>query len=250
MKYFKGFWMALGMFCGIPLPFHIWDEKHTSVMVASLPLVGGIIGFLWWLAGTALIYAEAPLVMSAAILTVVPFLITGFIHLDGYMDTSDAILSYRPAPEKLRILKDPNVGAFAVIMLAILLILQFAAVFTVTEQGTNLALLIAIPVISRGCAAFSVYAVRHIPESNYTAMLAQNVKTTHKIFTAAIIITAVTAAVLYAGITGLIAGLAVVICFAAAMANAYRHFKGIAGDMIGYSLVIGELGGLIAWVLF
>ena len=44
-------------------------------------------------------------------------LITGGIHIDGYMDTMDAVHSYGDREKKLEILKDSHIGAFAVIML-------------------------------------------------------------------------------------------------------------------------------------
>lgn len=52
-------------------------------------------------------------------------IITGMLHLDGFMDVCDAILSRRSKEEKLRILKDSATGAFAVIPLVILFFLQF-----------------------------------------------------------------------------------------------------------------------------
>ena len=39
------------------------------------------------------------------------------IHVDGFMDTMDAMHSYLPREEKLRILKDSHIGAFSVICL-------------------------------------------------------------------------------------------------------------------------------------
>ena len=44
--------------------------------------------------------------------------VTGGFHIDGFMDTMDAFHSYKPREEKLAILKDSHIGAFAVIMLA------------------------------------------------------------------------------------------------------------------------------------
>ena len=43
-------------------------------------------------------------------------LVTGGIHMDGYMDTMDALHSYGSREKKLEILKDSHIGAFAVIM--------------------------------------------------------------------------------------------------------------------------------------
>ena len=238
--------MALGMFCAIPLPLHIWDAKLTATMVASLPLVGLVVGALWWLAALLLTAITFPIVMVAAILTVTPFFIAGFIHLDGYMDTSDALLSRRPLEDKLRILKDPNVGAFAVVMLVILFLLQFAAVYTVVEGGRYLALLISVCVVSRCCSALAIFVLRHLPISNYGATLSQNIGTRHRLFVLLLGGAAIALSYLYAGATGVVVCAAVVLGFALAMRGVHREFEGVSGDLLGYSLVVGELCGLIA----
>ena len=239
--------MSLGMFCGIPLPFHIWDEKLVPVMVAALPLVGVLIGAIWWAVGLLFVALSPPLMLAAAILTVTPFFIAGFIHLDGYMDTSDALLSRRPMEDRLRILKDPHVGAFAVVMLVILFLLQFGAMYGVLEGGSRyLLLLIAICVFSRICSAFSILTLRHMPESNYAATLARGVGTANRAFVIITGLGAIALTMLYAGPIGLIVPGAVLLSYGLAMRAAYKSFNGISGDLLGYSMVISELCGLIA----
>ena len=241
--------MALGMFTGIPLPFHVWDEKLTAIMVVSFPLVGAVIGALWWGASALLLMPSFPLVMVAALLTVAPFFIAGFIHLDGYMDTSDALLSRRPLEDKLRILKDPTVGAFAVVMLGILFILQFAAMYTIADGKRFLALFIAICIVSRCCSAFAIVALRHMPISNYAAILGKNIGAIHKIAVVSIAFCAAGLSFLYAGFYGLIVCAAVVLGYTLAIRVVYRDFKGVSGDLLGYALVASELFGLIALAL-
>jgi len=241
--------MALGMFCAIPLPFHLWDEKNMPAMIASLPLVGLVIGAIWWAIGLLLVTMNLPIMISAALLTLAPFFIAGFIHLDGYMDTSDALLSCRSLEDKLRILKDPRVGAFAVIMLAILFVLQFAAMYTVAENGRFLTSLIVISVLSRSCSALSIFVLRHMPESNYAAMLGQNIGGASKVFVIAVAFTAIFLSFLHSGVFGLIVALSVLLGYAAAMRVVYKDFNGVSGDLLGYSLVISELCGLIALAL-
>lgn len=55
-----------------------------------------------------------PLLFSVA-MTLIPVLITGGIHLDGFADTVDAMSSYAERERRLEILKDPHTGAFAII---------------------------------------------------------------------------------------------------------------------------------------
>ena len=94
-------------------------------MLVALPLVGLVIGgaeWLWFLFRSWLSFGP---VLHGVGMTLIPLLLTGGIHLDGFMDTVDALKSHA-APEKKRaILKDPHAGAFAVIGLAAYLLLWF-----------------------------------------------------------------------------------------------------------------------------
>jgi len=245
----KGFYMSLGMFTALPLPFYIWDEKLTKETISTLPLVGAIIGLLWWGIGLAFVTLNLPIVMSAAILTVVPFLITGFIHLDGYMDTSDAHLSRRDLSKRLRILKDPLVGAFAVVMLAILFLLQFAAVYTLVDGVRYLILLVTICVLSRCASAMAIFELKHMQGSNYAALIGQSIELRHKLFVIITALVTVVMAVFMAGAIGILVSVAVIVGYAIAMRVVYKSFDGVSGDLLGYSMVIGELCGLVALAL-
>ncbi|MCL1993793.1 MAG: adenosylcobinamide-GDP ribazoletransferase [Spirochaetes bacterium] len=242
----KGFYMSLGLFCAIPLPARIWDDSCKHLVLPCLPLAGILIGAIWWGAAELLVLSGVHLFLTAAAVAVSPFLLTGFLHLDGYMDTSDAILSRRPLEEKLRILKDPHAGAFAVIALVILAIMQFAALYAIVDGEKNLAMLAFIAVISRCCSSLALFCLKIMPQSGFAAMLRQNTKTMHKIFVIMLAVSAGTAAFLYAGLHALAVLLCVIAGFAGALACSYREFKGVSGDLTGHSLVLGELCGLIA----
>ena len=244
--YLEGFYMALGMFTAIPLPFHLWKEKHTSIMITFFPLVGLIVGVVWWLISNLLFALSIPHMLTAATLTVVPFLIAGFIHLDGYMDTSDALLSYRPLEEKLRILKDPNVGAFAVVMLVMILVMQFGAVHEIAQSRQYLLLVVAMMVVSRCCTAFSIFFLPHNPGSNYAPLLAQGIRGGHRAFVVLVAMGGVVFSFVYAGYIGVIVLGAVLLGYCLAMLKAVRGFKGISGDLLGFALVISECCGFIA----
>lgn len=43
-------------------------------------------------------------------MTLLPLIVSGGIHLDGLVDTADALYSRRETEKKLEILKDPHVG--------------------------------------------------------------------------------------------------------------------------------------------
>ena len=112
----KAIAIAFSTYSKIPMPHFKWDPKALQYSMCAFPLVGAVIGAgefaIWYLFGFLLQWSE---VFTAALLTVFPILITGGIHMDGFLDTVDAKSSYKSKEEKLQILKDPHTGAFAII---------------------------------------------------------------------------------------------------------------------------------------
>ncbi len=120
--------IAFSMYSKIPVPQFDWRERDMRYVMAFFPLVGLAIGLGQMLLLTLafrLCLSRLPLALFMLLL---PIGISGAIHLDGFMDTSDAIHSYRGREDKIRILKDPRTGAFAVISLVCLLLLALAAI--------------------------------------------------------------------------------------------------------------------------
>jgi adenosylcobinamide-GDP ribazoletransferase len=241
--------MSFGMFCAVPLPFRAWDDRAKNLMLPCLPLVGAFIGALWWGIAELLMLCGINTMLIAGVVAVVPFIASGFLHLDGYMDTSDALLSCRTIEEKQRILKDPHVGSFAAVMLAILFVMQFTTVFSVIEKGAGLALLIIIPITSRCCSALSVLCLKPMNQSGYANMFRQGASLSHKVFIVLIVIFAIAASYFFAKSCGLIVVASSAAGFTVAMAWAYQDMKGMSGDLAGFALVIGELCGLVALAL-
>ena len=94
-KWLTGFSMCWGMFCAIPNPVRRWDEGCYRQMLLCLPFLGGMLGLIWAGIGFLLVRISAPGPIFALCMTAAPWCLTGFIHLDGFMDCSDAVLSRR-----------------------------------------------------------------------------------------------------------------------------------------------------------
>ncbi|MCL2045883.1 MAG: adenosylcobinamide-GDP ribazoletransferase [Oscillospiraceae bacterium] len=246
-RIFRAFYMTLGMFCAIPLPWLIWDDDCVILMMPCFPFVGLVIGGIWWLAAKLLLLSTIHTALSAAILTLVMLSAAGFIHLDGYMDTSDAVLSRRDHEEKIRILKDPHTGSFSVIMVALLFLFQYAATFAFLDKGTHALLLILIAVISRCGSAYTTLVLTPAPHSSNVNMYRKvSIKLLYKSIGPLITILSTVIAFYIAGIGGVIVCAAAVLGYGAAMAYVYIDLKGVSGDLAGFALVISELCGLIA----
>ncbi len=111
--------VAFGMYSALPVPHFDWNEKNMRYALCAFPLVGAVLGLAWW-GWAALCGALAlPELLRGAGLCVLPALVTGGIHLDGYADVSDALASHASPERKQEILRDPHCGAFAVIRLCV-----------------------------------------------------------------------------------------------------------------------------------
>ena len=235
-----GFFMAWGMFLAIPCPKKIWSESARRRMLACLPLVGLIAGGVWalcaWLGGFL------PRPIGALLCAAAPWLVTGFLHLDGFMDVCDAVLSRRDLPERRRILKDSHCGAFAVIGMVLLACAQWSV--AMANPAVPLLPLLLIPVASRACAALAVLTLRPMESSQYAAM--SDKKTPYTAFAALVLATAVTVPL---AVWGSFAPLAAAAGYGAALWYAYRQLGGMSGDVSGCALTLGELCGLAVLTL-
>lgn len=115
MWLFETIAVTFSMYSRIPMPRMDWNAKNMRYVFCFLPLVGVVVGFvLWgWLAVAQ--WLELSRLLVAVGMVTISLLITGGIHMDGFLDTVDALASNAPRERKLEILKDPHTGAFAVI---------------------------------------------------------------------------------------------------------------------------------------
>lgn len=115
-KVWNSFLIAFSMFSKIPVPRADWDKENMKYMICFFPGIGAVIGLLIYGYGKLCTLAEFGSLMRAAGFVLIPVAVTGGIHLDGFLDTVDALSSWQPKERKLEILKDSHAGAFAVIM--------------------------------------------------------------------------------------------------------------------------------------
>lgn len=249
-KLIKAFCMSFSMFCAIPTPFsHIWENSVRSLMLVMFPFVGTVIGLLWFFAAWLLETLGCPQMFTAAILALIPYLLTGGIHLDGYMDCCDAIFSRRPLEKKREILKDSHVGSFAVIALAVLFMLSFAS-FASVNGDENMLALVFICMVSRACSALGVSTLRPMGHSEYAGNFQQGISKGNIIAISVILAVSVALAYFICGADGFFSCFAVAVGYIIATAYAFKNLDGFSGDVTGFGHTIGELFGIITLTVF
>lgn len=235
-QWIDGFFMAWGMFLAIPCPARRWNEQARGRMLLCLPLIGLVVGGVW--AGVSLLPLPAPL--RAALLTLAPWLTTGFLHLDGYMDLCDAVLSRRDLDTRRKILKDSHCGAFSVICMVLLALVQWS-LFLSAEGGSPVGLL-CVPVAVRACAAVAVGTLRPMHGSQYAAMQHGRGWIVPCVF----LLLSVGLPLL---LCGSFAPLGAAAGYWLAALYGFRQMDGMSGDISGFALTLGELAGAAVWVL-
>ncbi len=244
-KLYKGFIMALSMFTVLPTPYIEWDDEGVKNMMKFYPIIGAIVGGIWSVVYYLINILKVSLVLKSAIIMIVPFVITGMLHLDGFMDVCDAILSRRDKEEKLRILKDSKIGAFAVISLLILFFLQFGGIYSIVEKNIHFYILILIPIVSRSTTAYFLLSRTTIKESTLGTYFKKGTNITDRIIMVIASLVMLVAAFAFLKYEGIILELLIIIGVTWAVEKCKKEFGGISGDVAGFALVIGEVVGIL-----
>jgi adenosylcobinamide-GDP ribazoletransferase len=242
--YFNAFAMCQSMFCAIPFPGNLWDEKARDKMLLFLPLVGLEMGALWALLSWFCVVLKLPVLIRGLVLAVYPYLAAGFIHLDGYMDVTDAVKSCRSLERRREILKDSHVGAFAVIGIVLLLLAQFAFMASAKENA-DFRILVFVPAVSRCCSALAVTALKPITTSQYADQMKPR---SHIVVLLSMTALFMTAGFQFFGRYGFVL-LGCLVGYGVALRKAYKSLEGMNGDISGYALSIAELCAIAVYAL-
>lgn len=222
------------------MPKSEWTDENMKYTLCFFPAVGAVIGLfaiLWAKAGA---YFHLGILAYTAGMVLIPVFITGGIHLDGFLDTSDALNSYQDREKKLEILKDPHSGAFAVIAC----VCYFAAYGgAVSEIRPDL-----LPVFSCGFVlsrALSACSIATFPMAKKTGLAASfsgaAKKQTVRISSAVWAASSLVLMCLFHPAAGMLCTLAALLTFLYYYRTAKKQFGGITGDLAGWFLQVNEL---------
>ena len=241
MKLIRSLGIAISAYSVIPVPRFDWSDENMRFSLCFLPVIGlieGLLLFSWRFfcdcTGTGNIFFA-----SGAVL--IPILLTGGIHIDGYCDCVDALSSRRDRAKMLEVLKDPHIGAFAAIFCAAYLIAVFG-LFSEIGYAPLIGIVCCGFVLSRALAVLSAVCIQSARTEGF---LVSFTKTAHKkIAVVSMITTALlsSAAMIF---FNTVAGAAGVV-FAAVSFFLYRNmairkFGGVTGDTTGYFIQVCEL---------
>ena len=148
-----------------------WSVEDFGKSVVAFPYVGLIIGLI-----LALLYGILspfiPLVPLMLIIVVAEFLITGGLHADGLMDTSDGLFSGRERERKLEIMKDSRIGSFGVVAFVFVTLLKWQLLTAIPTAEFIPMALIMMPLMSRWSLVLSIRSYPYAREEGMGAAFA------------------------------------------------------------------------------
>jgi len=239
--------IAFSFLTAIPLPMLEWTEKRIKYLPWLMPVVGLGIGFLGY--GLFLLLSKLGLsAFSKAVVMVLFFMaITGGLHLDGLMDTADAYFSRRSIEQKLQIMKDSRVGAFAVMTLVSLLLIKTALFYELFSRNFRESiLLLLIPFLARVFQAFVLCFFPYAKKDGLAVMFGQMKRKGLVSGLAVSLILAIMLINFLAGVKGLlIKELLLLLCLTLFTVfyyfSAKKNFGGITGDIVGAYVEMAEV---------
>ncbi|MEG2295625.1 MAG: adenosylcobinamide-GDP ribazoletransferase, partial [Oscillospiraceae bacterium] len=237
-----GIFTAFSMYSTIPMPQITWNKSSMNHTFCFFPLIGLLIGIMvyaWVFLGNLL--SLSPFFFACGMVAI-PLFISGGIHLDGLIDTSDALSSNQALERKLEILKDPHVGAFGVMSCSLYFIFQFGISAQFFENTIFLPIVCIGFILSRTLGALSVINFKIAKSSGLAYVFGTNSnKKKVRIVLYCYLILLFSMALMTHFMMGCSLIFVCTTLFFCYKKMAYKQFGGITGDLAGYFIVLLEL---------
>lgn len=147
---------AIGFLSVIPLPRRA-HGLPTAVTLAAFAPAGLLLGVV--VAGVEAGLAPVlPLAARSSVVLAVLLALCGAMHLDGLMDSADGLFGGHDRERRLEIMRDSRVGGFGVAAAIAAVLVQYAAITSVTAQRP-LALIASVG-LSRAASSFALGIAR------------------------------------------------------------------------------------------
>ncbi|EPZ43300.1 adenosylcobinamide-GDP ribazoletransferase [Alicyclobacillus acidoterrestris] len=224
------------------LPAPVVDGPTDNELRKSayyLPVIGlglgAIFGLCRWGLGLVM-----PLPAATFVALTVYTLTTGALHVDGLMDTADAIGSRKPREEALAIMKDSRVGAMGAIAAVLLLGGKWLAVSELPESSVGIIVLTSV--LSRLAMLFAMYLAPAARPGGLGAIFAKRVHLLPVVLWSAVVVlcSAIFLPIVQVVAMTVACGLVTMVATRAFS----RRFGGMTGD------TYGALAELTEWVLY
>ena len=222
-------------------------------------LVGLAVGLVAVVIGAALyeLLGKDQALVSAGILMVAMYCVTGILHTEGLADFADGIMASGTQERKRQAMKDAHLGVAGVMVVVMYLIITFSLLVTILSKAGEhfdpFPLIWSVPVLlglvlSEVAGKLAMNITIYLGPSSHQGM--------GSLFTEAASAKRMALGILIAaGIGIFVAGWLVALLALGCLAGvvvalmARKNFGGVSGDAFGAANEVGRLVTLLAWVL-
>lgn len=250
MQVIKSFFIAVSMYSKIPVPQFAWKEEDMKYIFCFFPWVGALIGGCIYFWNELCNWCHISILCRTVVDAAIPLFLTGGFHVDGFMDTMDALHSYSPKERKLEILKDSHIGAFAVIMLAVYGLVYLGA-FSEIESHVMLKILCSGFFLSRCLCGISAVSFPLAKKDGMLYLFADSSQ--KKLVKGSLYIQSAVCIgfmVFWSFPAGLAVAAAAVFALVYYFYRSKKEFGGVTGDTSGYFVLVCEVCMIVAAAVF
>lgn len=257
MKTVRAFILCIQFFTSIPVPLEVpADREHIKRAIQLFPVLGVMQGVVYSLIVYVLLeWTPLSAVAVAFFLSLAWIFLTGGLHLDGWMDVSDAYFSFRDPEKRLDIMKDSRIGAFGVLSVIILLSARFLFMYETIERFTPVmyVYILLIPFFGKMMMGTLLVTVKQAKPDGLGALFkkAASKSTSFIYFVYAVLLSGTAIFLCPESMPGIFAFLLTATIFVLWMRKkVVRWFGGMTGDVNGAAAEGGEtLLWMILWLL-
>lgn len=218
-----------------------FSARELGRATAYFPLIGALIGAVLW--GISLLLGQIfPATLRAALVLAIWVLLSGALHLDGFLDSCDGLFGGGTPEARLAIMKDERVGAFGLAGGVLLILLKFAALSALPERSP--ALLIA-PILGRWGMTLGIFAFPYARAQGLGKAI-KEFAGPWQVGLASLL--ALGISWLLAAQTGLLACLVAALTTGLVAVFALRRIPGLTGDVYGAINEVVELAMLLVFI--
>lgn len=210
------------------------DGRGPGWFGAVGALVGLAVGGVWW--GADRIWTP---VLAATVAVATDAALTGMLHLDGLADTADGLLPPIERERRLAVMATPDVGAFGVAAVVVVLVARVAALAETAPDPLLVAGLWA------GARAAMAVTMARVPYARTRGAASGFAPRGAGAGGASLVVAGAAVVVALGGWAGVATAAALVAGFGAVVVVAVRRLGGYTGDVLGAAGVVGETLGLV-----
>lgn len=244
---------GFGFLSTIPVGLSMEGIDQLMKKIYFYPVVGAVLGLL---IGAVAYLGQTvfPAPITAAVIMVFVYYITGFNHLDGVGDLGDGMTAHGSLERKLKALKDTTLGIGGVAFCVLLLVMFYSAIRAIQAEGEafgpDLAKLMFLSMfVAEVSSKQAMLTIATFGKSLHEGLGSMTINgATVANFSIGFIFGAAVCTLAFGSI-GLFAYLAACVSALFLLNRSNAHFGGLNGDGIGMANEVGRVTALITIAL-